>query len=77
MKLSEITLLHKEMANVIAENRNRQKKIFEIEATLTKRNTFLESENDCLMLGLAVSHRRVEAYENSDSPPSWHKKRWA
>ena len=70
MKPSETTLLRKELTKVVAENRNLQKKISEIEATFTKRTTLLELENDRLRLELAARERRVETYENSDSPPS-------
>ena len=70
MKPSETTLLRKELTKVVAENRNLQKKISEIEATLTKRNTLLELENDRLRLDLAARDRRMEAYENSDASSS-------
>ena len=38
MRPSEMALLRKELAKVVAENRNLQKKISEIEGTLTKKN---------------------------------------
>ena len=62
-----MALLRKELVNVVAENRNLQKKISEIEATLTKKNTLLELENDRLRLELASRERRMETYENSDA----------
>ena len=68
MKPSDITLLRKELAKAAAENRNLQKKIFEIEATPTKRNTLLELEDDCLRRELAARDMRMETYENSDAP---------
>ena len=72
MKPSDITLLRKELAKAAAENRNLQKKIFEIEATPTKRNTLLELEDDCLRRELAARDMRMETYENSDAPPPLH-----
>ena len=70
MRPSEMALLRKELATVVAENRNPQKKIFEIERTLTKKNILLELEIDRLRLELAARDRRMEAYENSDASPS-------
>ena len=69
MKPSDITLLRKELAKAVVGNRNLQKKIFEIEATPTKRNTLLELEDDCLRRELAARDMRMETYENSDAPP--------
>ena len=65
-----MALLRKELVNVVAENRNLQKKISEIEATLTKKNTLLELENDRLRLEIAARDRRMETYENSDAAAS-------
>ena len=53
MRPSEMALLRKELAKVVAENRNLQKKISEIEGTLTKKNILLELEIDRLRLELA------------------------
>ena len=65
-----MTLLRKELAKVVAENRNLQKKISEIEGTLTKKNILLELEIDRLRLELAARDRRMETYENSDAASS-------
>ena len=70
MRPSEMTLLRKELAKVVAENRNLQKKISEIEGTLTKKNILLELEIDRLRLELAARDRRMETYENSDAASS-------
>ena len=64
-----MSLLRKELVKVVAENRNLQRKIFEIEAMLTKKNTPLELEVDCLRLELAKRDKRMEKYENSDPIP--------
>ena len=70
MRPSEMALLRKELAKVVAENRNLQKKISEIEGTLTKKNMLLELEIDRLRLELAARDRRMETYENSDASSS-------
>ena len=70
MRPSEMALLRKELAKVVAENRNLQKKISEIEGTLTKKNILLELEIDRLRLELAARDRRMETYENSDAASS-------
>lgn len=62
-----MSLLRKELVNVVAENKSLQRKIFEIDAMLTKKNTRLELEVDRLRLELAERDRRMEKYENSDS----------
>ena len=65
-----MALLRKELAKVVAENRNLQKKISEIEAMFTKKNILLELEIDRLRLELAARDRRMETYENSDASSS-------
>ena len=70
MKPSEITFLRKELVKVVAENKNLQKKIFEIKTTLIKRNALLELEDDRLRLEIAARDRRMETCENSDTPSS-------
>ena len=67
---SEVSLLRKELAMVVIENRNLQKKISESETAFTSKITFLEMEIDLLRLDLAERDRRLEKYENSDSPSS-------
>ena len=63
MKLSEITLLRKELVKVTTEYRNFQNKMTKLEASLIKRNTLLELEVDRLKLELAARDRRMETYE--------------
>ena len=67
---SEVSLLRKELAMVVIENRNLQKKISESETAFTSKITLLEMEIDLLRLDLAERDRRLEKYENSDSPSS-------
>ena len=70
MSSSEISLLRKELVMVVTENRNLQKKISESKTTFTRKITLLEMEIDLLRLDLAERDRRLEKYENSDSPSS-------
>ena len=70
MSSSEISLLRKELAMVVTENRNLQKKISENETAFASKITLLEMEMDLLRLELAERDRRLEKYENSDSPSS-------
>ena len=70
MRPSEVSLLRRELVKVTTEYRNLQKKMAELEAGLAKRIMLLEIENDRLRLELAERDRRMEKYENSDSPSS-------
>ena len=70
MRPSEISLLRKELVKVTTEYRNLQKKMAELETSLTKRITLLEMENDRLSRELAERDRKMEKYENSDAPSS-------
>ena len=70
MRPSEVSLLRRELVKVTTEYRNSQKKMAELEAGLAKKIMLLEIENDRLRLELAERDRRIEKYENSDSPSS-------
>ena len=70
MRPTEVSLLRRELVKVTTEYRNLQKKMAELEAGLAKRIMLLEIENDRLRLELAERDRRMEKYENSDSPSS-------
>ena len=70
MRPSEVSLLRRELVKVTTEYRNSQKKMAELEAGLAKKIMLLEIENDRLRLELAERDRRMEKYENSDSPSS-------
>lgn len=61
-----ISFLHKELTRVVTENRNMQKKISEIEMTLTKKIALLRMKNNLLRLKLAERHRWLGKYENFD-----------
>ena len=58
-----------QVAMVVIENRNLQKKISESETAFTSKITLLEMEID-LEAGSCKRDRRLEKYENSDSPSS-------
>ena len=70
MSESETALLRKELAKVVAENRDWQMRVARLEAASAKREEMLEAEIDRLRLEIAGRDRRLARYENPNAPSS-------
>ena len=70
MSESETALLRKELAKVVAENRDWQMRVARFEAAFAKREEMLEAEIDRLRLEIAERDRRLARYENPNAPSS-------
>ena len=70
MSESETALLRKELAKVVAENRDWQMRVARLEAAFAKREEMLEAEIDRLRLEIAGRDRRLARYENPNAPSS-------
>ena len=70
MSESETALLRKELAKVVAENRDWQMRVARLEAAFAKREGMLEAEIDRLRLEIAGRDRRLARYENPNAPSS-------
>ena len=64
MSESETALLRKELAKVVAENRDWQMRVARFEAAFAKREEMFEAEIDRLRLEIAERDRRPARYEN-------------
>ena len=67
MKPSEIMLLRKGLVKTTTEYRNFQKKMANLEISLTKKMMLMEMKNDRLRWELAKCDRRIEKYEKADA----------
>ena len=70
MSESETALLRKELAKVVAENRDWQMRVTRFEAAFVKREEMLEVEIDRLRLEIAERDRRLARYENPNASSS-------